>query len=174
MHHGAALLLLLLLPLPLMGAPSPQSACSGSCERDRCPTLPGSGCPAGVHLDACRCCDVCMPGEGEPCAPPGSQSACGLGLTCRAVEGKRKAKGVCSCKRAGPVCGVDGSTYSSSCKLHVAGVKALHAGNCRSDVNLSVVHTALQDQATGTHLDELPSGTRTQPPVTNVHAISAS
>uniref|UniRef100_UPI00358FBC14 serine protease HTRA3-like isoform X1 n=1 Tax=Myxine glutinosa TaxID=7769 RepID=UPI00358FBC14 len=156
MHSGAALLLLL-LPLPLLGAPSPPSACSGSCERDRCPPLPSSGCPVGVHLDACRCCEVCTPGEGEPCAPPGSQKACGIGLTCRDTEGKRKAKGVCSCKRVGPVCGVDGNTYTSACKLHVAGVKALHAGTCRSDVNLSMVHTALQDQATGAHLDELPS-----------------
>nr|AGV98853.1 androcin [Androctonus bicolor]AGV98854.1 androcin [Androctonus bicolor] len=54
------------------------------CDKSKCPQINASDCPAGITLDACRCCDVCAKAEGEECGGPyNMRGKCGIGLNCQ-------------------------------------------------------------------------------------------
>ncbi|XP_017564772.1 serine protease HTRA1 isoform X1 [Pygocentrus nattereri] len=86
-------------------------ACSGACEPSVCPRAPDS-CYFGVVKDPCTCCPVCAAGEGEACDD--ERALCGEGLRCaRDAAGRSE----CACTEQGEVCGSDGRTYPSACRL---------------------------------------------------------
>lgn len=133
---GAAGLLLLLLPL---SSSSSSDAC-GPCVPASCPALPPLGCPLGETRDACGCCPVCARGEGEPCGGGAAgRGHCAPGMECVKSRKRRKGKAgaaaggpttlaVCVCKSRYPVCGSDGTTYSSGCQLRAASLRAESRG----------------------------------------------
>uniref|UniRef100_A0A3Q2E5D6 HtrA serine peptidase 3a n=1 Tax=Cyprinodon variegatus TaxID=28743 RepID=A0A3Q2E5D6_CYPVA len=104
--------------------------CASRCDVSSCPS---PSCPGGYVPDRCGCCLVCSPREGDPCGRK-NDLPCGDGLECTA--------GVCRCKQDHEVCGSDGKTYSSVCKLKAANRRAAlkgrtavsqaHKGPCRS------------------------------------------
>ncbi|XP_056131149.1 serine protease HTRA1B [Lampris incognitus] len=119
-----------------------QAACPQVCAASRCPPPPHS-CYYGTALDICGCCAICAAGEGEPCGSSGS-AACGDGLTCDSTQrNKREPGGHCICTATHPVCGSDGRTYPSVCRLTAENKRAdlsgtlpvilVHKGPCRSD-----------------------------------------
>ncbi|KAG9261449.1 serine protease HTRA1-like [Astyanax mexicanus] len=87
-------------------------ACTGACEPSSpCPRAPDS-CYFGMTSDPCTCCPVCAAGEGDACE--GERALCGEGLRCaRGPAGPHE----CACAEQGEVCGSDGRTYPSACRL---------------------------------------------------------
>nr|AYU97980.1 IGFBP-related protein 1 [Asellus aquaticus] len=82
------------------------------CDRSVCPIV--SSCVSGVTLDVCGCCEICAQKLGEKCdlvkEGEKSRKSCGDFLTC-------SPKGVCECEEKDAVCGSDGKTYATVCKL---------------------------------------------------------
>lgn len=93
-----------------------QTPCPEVCDGSRCPVAPESRCYYGVVKDSCGCCTVCASGEGDICGERGI-GLCGEGMTCEYPAGKRRMRGLCVCTLAEPVCGSDGRTYPSMCRL---------------------------------------------------------
>uniref|UniRef100_A0A672GJ51 HtrA serine peptidase 4 n=1 Tax=Salarias fasciatus TaxID=181472 RepID=A0A672GJ51_SALFA len=87
--------------------------CPSACDPSQCPALPHA-CFYGRARDGCGCCVVCAAGEGEACRGDGGSPPCGDGLRCDSVQGLPSA---CVCVTSGPVCGSDGRTYPSVCRL---------------------------------------------------------
>lgn len=88
--------------------------CPQVCDASQCPATPRA-CYYGQVKDACGCCVVCAAGEGEVC---GGGLSCGDGLRCDSVPGQHGGlHGLCVCAASGPVCGSDGRTYPSMCRL---------------------------------------------------------
>ncbi|XP_015244490.1 PREDICTED: serine protease HTRA3-like [Cyprinodon variegatus] len=104
--------------------------CASRCDVSSCPS---PSCPGGYVPDRCGCCLVCSPREGDPCGRK-NDLPCGDGLECTArsvaaAEKRRGAsRGVCRCKQDHEVCGSDGKTYSSVCKLKAANRRAALKG----------------------------------------------
>nr|XP_020451665.1 serine protease HTRA3 isoform X2 [Monopterus albus] len=142
------LLLAFIFTHDLTGA-VPAEKCASACDVSMCPS---PSCPGGYVLDRCNCCLVCSPSEGDPCGRK-NDLPCGQGLECKlfAAGRRRGSKGVCRCKKEHEVCGSDGKTYNSVCKLRAASRKAqqmgrpavnqAHKGPCScSDAGGSLVH----------------------------------
>ncbi|XP_017565617.1 serine protease HTRA3a isoform X2 [Pygocentrus nattereri] len=110
----------LLFLLSVVAGAEPRVRCSDVCDVSACPS---PSCPAGYVPDRCGCCLVCAQGEGAPCGGA-QQRRCGDGLECSGSAGKR----VCQCKQSYRVCGSDGRTYSSPCRLRAASRKAQDRG----------------------------------------------
>uniref|UniRef100_A0A8C2F4P4 HtrA serine peptidase 4 n=1 Tax=Cyprinus carpio TaxID=7962 RepID=A0A8C2F4P4_CYPCA len=79
-----------------------QTTCPNVCDLSRCSSALKS-CYFGVVKDRCDCCTVCAAG-----------GVCGQGMTCEYCSG---ARGTCVCESHEPVCGSDGRTYPSVCRL---------------------------------------------------------
>ncbi|XP_062310488.1 serine protease HTRA1 [Osmerus eperlanus] len=99
-----------------------RSLCLQVCYASRCPAPP-EPCYYGLVKDDCGCCSVCASGEGDLCGEHGN-SLCGEGLRCDYEEGNRKIRGLCVCLNSEPVCGSDGRTYPSSCRLRAENRRA--------------------------------------------------
>lgn len=95
-----------------------RSTCPQVCDASQC-RVPPQVCYYGQVKDGCGCCVVCAAGEGELCGESsGSGLSCGEGLRCDSVLGELgKPRGSCVCSSLGPVCGSDGRTYPSICRL---------------------------------------------------------
>uniref|UniRef100_A0A8D0LC35 Insulin like growth factor binding protein 7 n=1 Tax=Sphenodon punctatus TaxID=8508 RepID=A0A8D0LC35_SPHPU len=129
---------LLLLLAPLLAASQapagePAAACA-PCQSALCPPLPAKGCPLGKTRDSCGCCWQCARGEGEACEGAPRWGHCAAGLLCskrrkgKAGAGRAAPSGVCVCKSRYPVCGSDGLTYPTACKLRAASLRAESRG----------------------------------------------
>lgn len=90
-----------------------KQSCPQVCDASQCPVL-AHACYYEQLKDRCGCCVVCAAGEGETCGP----IPCGDGLRCDPVREKHGGlHSTCVCASSGPVCGSDGRTYPSICRL---------------------------------------------------------
>ncbi|MBN3316468.1 HTRA1 protease, partial [Atractosteus spatula] len=99
-----------------------QTLCPEICDISRCPPVPDS-CFYGEVKDDCGCCDICAAGEGDLCGGRGL-GTCGEGMVCVYPPGKRRHRGTCVCAATEPVCGSDGRTYPSICRLRAENRRA--------------------------------------------------
>lgn len=99
--------------------------CPQVCVASHCPPTP-QACYYGQVKDGCGCCVVCAAGEGEVCGERnGGSLSCGDGLRCDSVTGKLGGlPSSCVCTSSGPVCGSDGRTYPSICRLRAENRRA--------------------------------------------------
>lgn len=100
-----------------------QTICPNVCDLSRCSSALES-CYFGVVKDRCDCCAVCAAGEGEYCGGR-EHGLCGQGMTC---EYRTSARGTCVCDSHEPVCGSDGRTYPSICRLKAENRRAEMSG----------------------------------------------
>ncbi|KAJ0067405.1 hypothetical protein NL108_005174, partial [Boleophthalmus pectinirostris] len=108
-----------LITIAHAGLLSKRETCQEICDASQCP-IPPPVCYYGRVKDFCGCCVVCAAGEGEDC----SGLACGEGLRCERRSQERSGVRVCVCESNGVVCGSDGRTYPSMCRLRAENRRA--------------------------------------------------
>lgn len=99
------------------------STCGHQCDLSRCSSSL-EYCYFGVVKDSCGCCSVCAAGEGDFCGD-GGLGVCGVGMTCEERSAERS---TCVCDSHEPVCGSDGRTYPSICRLKAENRRAKMSG----------------------------------------------
>uniref|UniRef100_A0A8C2WMM2 IGFBP N-terminal domain-containing protein n=1 Tax=Cyclopterus lumpus TaxID=8103 RepID=A0A8C2WMM2_CYCLU len=116
----ASLALLALLASVVHAGPlRERHTCPRVCDASRCPPPSQLACYYGRAAAGCGCCAVCAAGEGDACGERSDGGLpCGEGLLCDSVPGKLDGpRSTCVCASSGPVCGSDGRTYPSVCRL---------------------------------------------------------
>lgn len=108
-------LVLLSCGVPAASIPSPVSRCPSRCDPSSCPPSP-TNCPSGETALRCGCCTVCAADEGDRCGEGPADPTCASALRCM-KSGLLGSPRTCQCSSPQPVCGSDGNTYSSLCKL---------------------------------------------------------
>ncbi|XP_075072383.1 serine protease HTRA1 [Mixophyes fleayi] len=121
------IVVVLSLGVPAALIPSPGSRCPGRCDPSSCPPAP-TNCPFGETALRCGCCSVCAADEGERCGDGPADQQCASALRCvkSAVVGGPR---TCQCPSPQQVCGSDGNTYSSLCKLQAANKAVQNQGS---------------------------------------------
>lgn len=106
-----------------------RQVCPQVCDASQCFDL-APACDYGQVKDECGCCVVCAAGEGQVCGDGSSTSLpCGDGLRCDSVLGTDGSlHSACVCTSSGPVCGSDGRTYPSICRLRAENSRAQSSG----------------------------------------------
>lgn len=138
-----------------------RQTCPQVCDASRCP-VPPPVCYYGQVKDGCGCCSVCAAGEGEVCGERGGERGggglpCGDGLRCDSVRGADGGlHGSCVCAASGPVCGSDGRTYPTVCRLRAENRRAdlgetapvilIQKGRCDSGLSLLILSFSIPDQ----------------------------
>uniref|UniRef100_A0A8C2WK47 IGFBP N-terminal domain-containing protein n=1 Tax=Cyclopterus lumpus TaxID=8103 RepID=A0A8C2WK47_CYCLU len=120
MELVASLALLALLASVVHAGPlRERHTCPRVCDASRCPPPSQLACYYGRAAAGCGCCAVCAAGEGDACGERSDGGLpCGEGLLCDSVPGKLDGpRSTCVCASSGPVCGSDGRTYPSVCRL---------------------------------------------------------
>lgn len=119
-------MMLWIVLLLFCGAPAaslPSHRCPSRCDLSTCPPAP-TNCPSGETALHCGCCTVCAADEGEKCGDGPADPICASSLKCvKSVVGGAR---TCQCPSPQPMCGSDGKTYSSTCKLQTVS-KALQS-----------------------------------------------
>ncbi|CAL1615289.1 unnamed protein product [Knipowitschia caucasica] len=111
-----------LLTLAHAGLLLKRDSCQRQCNLSQCPSAP-QACYYGRAKDSCGCCVVCGASEGEKCGGAGG-AVCGDGMRCERRGVEEKARFVCVCQSNGVVCGSDGRTYPSVCRLRAENARA--------------------------------------------------
>ncbi|KAG8435642.1 hypothetical protein GDO86_013541 [Hymenochirus boettgeri] len=107
------LVVLLICGAPVALIPTSSSArCPSRCDQSSCDPAP-TNCPSGETALRCGCCPVCAATEWDRCGEGPGDPLCASGLRCVKNGGVYR----CQCPSSQPVCGSDGKTYSSLCRL---------------------------------------------------------
>ncbi|XP_064209981.1 serine protease HTRA1 [Anguilla rostrata] len=102
-----------------------QAPCPEVCDVSHCPA--SESCYYGVVKDNCGCCVICASGEGDICGEHGT-GTCGEGMVCDYAPGNHRHQGSCVCSSNEPVCGSDGRTYPTLCRLRAENRRAEISG----------------------------------------------